>query len=65
MLDRIESQMRVWIDEVGNQTINELFIKLPKGKRLRAKLVLKIAGISDESIKLAAVIEMIHAASAT
>jgi len=63
MLDRVESQMQLWIEELGNGTINELFALLPKGKRLRAKLVLKVAGISDESIKLAAVIEMIHAAS--
>jgi len=63
MLDRVESQMRAWIDELGSKTINKLFVSLPKGKRLRAKLVLKVAGISDESIKLAAVIEMIHAAS--
>jgi len=63
MLDRVESQMRAWVDELENKTINKLFTALPKGKRLRAKLVLKVAGISDESIKLAAVIEMIHAAS--
>ncbi len=30
---------------------------------LRSKLILKIAGISEESIKLCAVVEMIHAAS--
>jgi len=63
MLERVESQMQLWIDELENKTIKELFSLLPKGKRLRAKLVLKVAGISDESIKLAAVIEMIHAAS--
>ncbi|SFP47235.1 polyprenyl synthetase family protein [Hydrogenimonas thermophila] len=63
MLERVESQMQLWIDELENKTIKELFSLLPKGKRLRAKLVLKVAGMSDESIKLAAVIEMIHAAS--
>jgi octaprenyl-diphosphate synthase len=30
---------------------------------LRSKLILKIAGVSKESIKLCAVVEMIHAAS--
>ena len=30
---------------------------------LRSKLILKIAGVNDESIKLCAVVEMIHAAS--
>jgi len=63
MLDRVESQMKAWIDELGNKTIYKLFTSLPKGKRLRAKLILKIAGESSESIKLAAIIEMIHAAS--
>ena len=37
--------------------------KLATGKMLRSKLILKIAGISQESIKLCAVVEMIHAAS--
>jgi octaprenyl-diphosphate synthase len=41
----------------------ELLDLLPSGKMLRSKLILKIAGISDESIKLCAVVEMIHAAS--
>jgi len=63
MLERVETQMIAWIDELGNSTIKELFSLLPKGKRLRAKLVLKVAGETNESIKLAAVIEMIHAAS--
>ena len=30
---------------------------------LRSKLILKIAGINEENIKLCAVVEMIHAAS--
>ncbi|HIP02919.1 MAG TPA: polyprenyl synthetase family protein, partial [Campylobacterales bacterium] len=33
------------------------------GKRLRAKLILKIAGENESSYKLAAIVEMIHAAS--
>lgn len=41
----------------------ELFHKVPKGKRLRAKLILKIAGESEHSLKLAAIVELIHAAS--
>ncbi len=40
-----------------------LYKKISQGKMLRAKLVLKIAGINDESKKLSAVIEMIHTAS--
>lgn len=51
------------MDELANDQINTLFKQLPKGKRLRAKLVLKIAGDSKEAVKLAAIIELIHAAS--
>ena len=40
-----------------------LLEKLASGKMLRSKLILKIAGVSKESIELCAVVEMIHAAS--
>ncbi len=63
MLERVESQMRNYIDELSNRDISKLFEKLPHGKRLRAKLVLKIAGMNEEAVRLAAIIEMIHAAS--
>ncbi len=46
-----------------NKKCLELLDKLSTGKMLRSKLVIKIAGLSEESIKLCAVIEMIHAAS--
>ncbi len=55
--------MQAWIDELENEDINTLYKHLPKGKRLRAKLVLKIAGDTDEAIRLAAIIELVHAAS--
>lgn len=63
MLKAVEQCMLTWIKELENDEIYELFTHLPHGKRLRAKLVLKIAGQSQEAIKLAAVIELIHAAS--
>jgi len=63
MLQAVENRMLTWIQELANDEISLLFKNLPKGKRLRAKLVLKIAGESEESIKLAAIIELIHAAS--
>lgn len=55
--------MLTWVTELKNDEISKLFEQLPKGKRLRAKLVLKIAGTTQEAITLAAVIELIHAAS--
>ncbi|WP_300367707.1 polyprenyl synthetase family protein [Hydrogenimonas sp.] len=63
MLEAVESKMREYIGDLENDEIAELFEALPHGKRLRAKLVLKVAKTSDEAVKLAAVIEMIHAAS--
>lgn len=63
MLDAVEKCMLAWIKDLANDEISVLFKNLPYGKRLRAKLVLKIAGASDEAIRLAAVIELIHAAS--
>ncbi len=63
MLEAVEKCMLFWINEMENEEISALFKQLPKGKRLRAKLVLKIAGESKEAVKLAAVIELIHAAS--
>jgi len=63
MLQAVEECMLKWVTDLGSDDINELFKNLPKGKRLRAKLVLKIAGASEEAVKLAAIIELIHAAS--
>ncbi|WP_457596513.1 polyprenyl synthetase family protein [Hydrogenimonas sp.] len=62
-LGAVEAKMRAFVAELNNDEIEKLYHALPKGKRLRAKLVLKIAGAGDEAVKLAAVIEMIHAAS--
>ncbi len=63
MLQAVEECMLKWVTDLGSDEINKLFIKLPKGKRLRAKLVLKIAGETKEAVTLAAIIELIHAAS--
>lgn len=51
------------VASLGDARSVELFHRVPKGKRLRAKLILKIAGASDVSLKLAAIVELIHAAS--
>ena len=62
MIEKIETLMDEYISECGDEIVS-LYKKIPAGKRLRAKLVLKIAGVTKESINLAAIIEMIHAAS--
>jgi len=53
----------VSIESIGDSRSLELYEKVPKGKRLRAKLILKIAGGTQEAIELASVVELIHAAS--
>ncbi len=63
MLKKVEVLMTQMVESLDDSYILELFQKVPKGKRLRAKLILKIAGLSDDSYKLAAIIELIHVAS--
>lgn len=63
MLANVEKLMLEMVASLGDARSVELFHKVPKGKRLRAKLILKIAGVSDEALRLAAIVELIHAAS--
>ena len=62
MLENVESLMLEYVSDVDTHA-RTLYEKIPKGKRLRAKLVLKIASEASESVKLAAIVELIHAAS--
>ncbi len=62
MLENVESLMLEYVSDVDTHA-RSLYEKIPKGKRLRAKLVLKIAPEASESVKLAAIVELIHAAS--
>ncbi len=63
MLEQVEALMRKHIESIGDSKSLELYEKVPKGKRLRAKLILRIAGQTQEAIELASVVELIHAAS--
>ena len=63
MLQKVEDLMLEMVSSLGDEYIVKLFEKVPKGKRLRAKLVLKIAKDNVEAYNLAAIIELIHAAS--
>ena len=62
MTERVEQRMRAYLAGCGEE-VHKLYEKLPAGKRLRAKLILYIAGESEEAIDLAAIVELIHAAS--
>jgi octaprenyl-diphosphate synthase len=63
LLKAVERKIEQFIYELNDNNIIMLYKKLPIGKRLRAKLILKIAGESLSAIKLSAVVEMIHLAS--
>lgn len=63
MLEKLENSMSDYIKSLGNDYAYELFTKVPSGKRLRAKLIFKIANFNEKSLKLAAIVELIHAAS--
>jgi len=63
MLNAVERKIEQFVIELDDKEVSTLYATLPHGKRLRAKLILKIAGSSLPVIKTAAVVEMIHAAS--
>ena len=62
-LQEVKNQIKEFVKVCNHEKSLELLDKLATGKMLRSKLILKIAGVNDESIKLCAVVEMIHAAS--
>ena len=62
MLENVESLMQQYVADVDTYAAT-LYEQVPRGKRLRAKLILKIAAESDSAQRLAAIVELIHAAS--
>ncbi|WP_187646783.1 polyprenyl synthetase family protein [Nitrosophilus labii] len=62
MVNLVEKKIEQYIDNLKDEKIKGLYKKLPSGKRLRSKLILKIAK-NEQAVDLAAIIEMIHAAS--
>lgn len=59
----VKNQIKEFVKVCNHEKSLELLEKLATGKMLRSKLILKIAGVNEQSIKLCAVVEMIHAAS--
>jgi len=62
-MQRVEEQIARLIDECDYSEVTRLFNNLSGGKRLRAKLILKIAKEHEQAALLAAIVELIHAAS--
>ena len=63
VISAVERKIEQYIDELDDKFVSALYRKLPHGKRLRTKLILKIAGSDLKVIKTASTVEMIHAAS--
>ena len=62
-MDRVEVEIARLIKEIDYDEVTRLFGMLSGGKRLRAKLILKIASTHEKAPLLAAIVELIHAAS--
>ncbi|EGK8097464.1 polyprenyl synthetase family protein [Campylobacter lari] len=62
-MQKIDQYMHEFLSELNYEPILTMKSKLQGGKKLRSKLLLKIAGESDISYKICAIIELIHAAS--
>lgn len=63
MIDAVERRMEGMVGSIGYPYATELFKTLSGGKRLRARLIMIIAGEAEAAVTLSAVIELIHAAS--
>jgi len=62
-MQRVENEIARLIKEIDYDEVTRLFDMLSGGKRLRAKLILKIAPDEERAPLLAAIVELIHAAS--
>ena len=62
-MQRVEKEIQRLITECDYDEVTRLFNMLSGGKRLRAKLILKIAQDHKDAPLLAAIVELIHAAS--
>lgn len=62
-MQRVEKELARLIDEIDYDEVTRLFSTLNGGKRLRAKLILKIASEHEQAPLLGAIVELIHAAS--
>jgi octaprenyl-diphosphate synthase len=63
VLEAVERKIEQFVADLEDADAQMLLRRLPVGKRLRAKLILTIAGTDLKAVKTAAIVEMIHAAS--
>ncbi len=63
MLSRVDEIIDSFLDDLKSDEVKDLYKEITSGKKLRAKLILKIADFSDKAYVLAAIVEMIQVAS--
>jgi octaprenyl-diphosphate synthase len=63
VLEAVERKIEQFVADLQESDAQMLLRQLPAGKRLRARLILEIAGGGLRAVKTAAIVEMIHAAS--
>lgn len=62
-MQEIDEIMAQIIADLGYEKATQMFLGINSGKKIRSKLLLKIAKKSEISLKLCAIIELIHLAS--
>lgn len=62
-MNKIDDRLNELIAQLDYSVVSDMFAKISSGKKLRSKLICKIAGESEKSINLCAIIELIHLAS--
>lgn len=62
-MQKIDQYMHEFLSELNYEPILTMSSKLQGGKKLRSKLLLKIANENETSYKICTIIELIHAAS--
>ncbi len=64
LLSKVDENIEKFITDLNDDKVSELYKKISSGKKLRAKLILKIAAKeASRAVVLASIVEMIHAAS--
>lgn len=63
MLELVRKKIYQFLNELDYKKAKEMVSEIPSGKMLRSRMVEAIAGVSEESVTLSAIIELIHLAS--
>lgn len=62
-MDKIDKIIHNYISDLGYEPILQMLEQISSGKKLRSKLITAIAGENEQSIRLCAIVEIIHLAS--